>query len=284
MKRYKEYLVITFGVLLVALATAIFLAPNKIASGGIVGLAIIINDFIPALNIGMLSLIMNAILFIVAFMFISSKFGGKTIYASLMLSVFLWIFEKVIPTNLLVTHDLFLASSFGTLVSGIGMGIVFNNNASTGGTDILAKIFSKLTHVAIGKSLLIVDFAITVFSAISFGIEIGMYSLLSVIFTGFVIDVIIEGINVCKQVIVVSEQNSKINDYVINTLERGCTIVEGKGGYTKNNVDILYMVLNRREFIKLKEYIRKIDSKAFITVSDVHEVLGEGFKNIVDED
>lgn len=284
MKKFREYFFITLGTLMVALATKFLLAPNKVAAGGVIGLAIIINSFFPFLDIGLLSLIMNGFLFIIAFIFIGSKFGGKTIYASVSLSGLIWALNKGITSNIPITHDLFLASIFGTIISGIGMGIVFNQNASTGGTDIIAKIVSKFINAPIGKSLLTVDFVITLFSAISFGIEIGMYSLLSVLFNGFVIDIIIEGLNICKQIMVISPENNLIRKFIIEELERGCTIFTAKGGYTGNDTYILYTVLSRREFIRLKEFIKQVDKKAFITVGDVHEVLGEGFKNIAGEE
>ncbi|KAJ53212.1 uncharacterized membrane-anchored protein YitT (DUF2179 family) [Clostridium tetanomorphum] len=284
MKKFKEYFFITLGALMVALATKFFLAPNKIAAGGVIGIAIILNNFLPFLSIGFLSLIMNIVLFIIAFIFIGSKFGGKTIYASMSLSIMIWFLDRAVTLNAPLTYDLFLASIFGIIISGIGMGIVFNQNASTGGTDILAKIGSKFIDVPIGKSLLAVDFIITLFSAISFGIEIGMYSLLSVLLNGFVIDMVIEGLNICKQIMVISEKNDVISKFIIEELERGCTILKGIGGYTGKNTYVLYTVLSRREFIKLKEYIKEIDNKAFITVGDVHEVLGEGFKDMVGEE
>lgn len=284
MKRIKEYLLITIGTMLVALATKFFLAPNGIAAGGVIGLSIIVNKFIPYINIGILTLIMNTVLFIVAFIFIGGKFGGKTIYASLGLSLFISILDILLPNYEVLTHDLFLATIFGVFISGIGMGIVFNQNASTGGTDIIAKIINKFFNFPIGKSLLMVDFLITVFSALSFGIEVGMYSLLGVILNGFVIDTIVDGIDICKEVCIISSKNDLINQYIIEELKRGCTIIEGKGGYTKEKTYILYSVLSRSEFVKLKEYIRKIDSKAFITVSEVKEVLGEGFRELLSED
>ncbi|BDR76685.1 YitT family protein [Clostridium tetani] len=284
MKRIKEYILITIGTMFVALATKFFLAPNRIAAGGVIGLAIIINKFIPYLNVGILSLVMNIILFIVAIIFIGGKFGGKTIYTSLSLSLFIAMLDIILPGKTALTNDLFLATIFGVAISGVGMGVVFNQNASTGGTDIIAKIINKLFNLPIGKSLLIVDFLITVFSALSFGIEVGMYSLLGVILNGFVIDTIIDGIDVCKQVFIISSKSDLINQYIIEELERGCTIIEGKGGYTKEKTYILYSVLNRREFIRLKEYIKKVDSRAFITVGEVKEVLGEGFRQLLSED
>lgn len=283
MKKFKEYVLITVGVIMVSLSIECFLAPNKIAAGGITGIAIIINNFFPSISIGILMLVMNIILFIVAFIFIGSKFGAKTIYSSLSLSGTIWILEELYPGKLLVTNNLFLASVFGILIAGIGMGIVFNQNASTGGTDILAKIINKFYPIDIGKSLLIVDFVVTIFAGATFGIEIGMYAILCVIMNGFVIDTVIEGLNVCKQVMVISSKNNEISKFIMEDLDRGCTILEGKGAFSGDNTHILYAVLSRKEFIKLKNYIKEVDANAFITVSDAHEVLGKGFKNIFGE-
>lgn len=280
MKKFLEYVYITLGVLLVALATECFLAPNKIAAGGVTGIAIIVNNFFPILDVGALMLGMNIILFIVAFIVIGGKFGAKTIYSSLGLSGMIWILEKFFPGQLVITNDLMLASIFGTLMSGIGMGIVFNQNASTGGTDILAKILNKFVHMDIGKALLAVDFIVTLTAGITFGANIGLFALLCVIMNGFVIDYVIDGLNVSKEVFVISRENDKVKDFIMKELDRGCTMIQGKGGFTNEGSYIIYVVLQRREFIKLREYVRDIDNDAFITVSDTHEVLGNGFQDI----
>jgi uncharacterized membrane-anchored protein YitT (DUF2179 family) len=283
MKSIKEYVLTTVGVLLVAIGIEFFLAPNKIAAGGITGIAIIINNFFPKLSIGLLLLIMNIILFIVAFIFIGNKFGAKTIYSSLGLSGIIWIMGNSMTSNMVVTKNLLLASLFGTCLSGIGLGIVFNQNASTGGTDILAKIINKFIHLDMGKALLSVDIIVTIFAGASFGAEIGMYSIICVVLNGFIIDTVIEGFNISKQILVISSKNEQIGEFIIRELDRGFTMLQGKGGYTKNDTYILYTVLSRKEFIKLKTYIKEVDTKAFITVSTAHEVLGEGFKDIVGE-
>jgi uncharacterized membrane-anchored protein YitT (DUF2179 family) len=283
MKLFKQYFLITLGVIFVAIGTEFFLAPNNIAAGGVIGIAIIINHFVPFLKVGFLMLIMNIILFIIAFLIIGNKFGAKTIYSSLTLSAVIWIMDKVVTPDMVVTKDLLLASIFGTFISGIGMGIVFNQNASTGGTDILAKIVHKFVHLDIGKALLSVDFIVTIFAGVSFGANIGMYALLCVIINGFVIDGVIEGLNVSKQVMVVSGNNNLISKFILTDLGRSCTLFHGLGGYTKKDTYILYAVMDRKELIKLRDYIKIVDSKAFITVSDAHEVLGEGFKNLIGE-
>jgi uncharacterized membrane-anchored protein YitT (DUF2179 family) len=283
MKNVREYILITVGVLLVAIGIEFFLAPNKIAAGGVSGMAIIINYYMPSISIGSLMLIMNIILFIIAFIVIGNQFGGKTIYTSLSLSGMIWVMDKVMTPNMKVTNNLMLASIFGTFMCGIGLGIVFNQNASTGGTDILAKILNKFVHLDMGKSLLVVDFIITLLAAISFGADAGMYALLAVIINGFVIDTVIEGLNISKQIMVISSKTDSISKFIIEDLERGCTILQGKGGYSKEVTYILYTVLGRKEFIKLKKYIRETDTKAFIAINDAHEVLGEGFKDIIGE-
>ena len=279
--KIKDFVLLTIGVLLVAISVVYFFEPNNITAGGITGLAIVINNYLPSIPIGVLMLIMDAILYVVAFLIIGSKFGGKSIYASIVLSTFIYILEKFAPFN--ITNDLMLATVFGTIISALGMAIVFNANASTGGTDIIAKILNKFMHIDIGKGLLMVDFFVTLLGAITFGINAGLYSLLSVIANGFVIDNVIAGFNVCKEVTIISPKNEEISKFILEDLERGCTFINGVGGFTGKETTLLYTILGRNEFIKLKRFIADVDKNAFITVGEVHEVMGEGFKGIDEE-
>lgn len=278
-KDLKSYLIITFGIILVAISVEYFFAPNNLAAGGVTGAAIVINAIFPGLSVGILTLIMNAALFVVAFMFIDGNFGVKTIYASLGLSIIIWLIETLL-NPIAITTDLMMATIFGTIISAIGMAIVFNENASTGGTDILAKILNKFFHLDIGKSLLIVDFVITFASAIVFGIDLGLYAILSVILLGILVDRFIEGFNSCKSIFIISEKDREISQYIMKELDRGCTFLRSEGAYTNNESNVLYAVVSRNQFIKLKNYIKQIDHSAFIAVGEVHEVLGEGFKDI----
>lgn len=278
---FKDFLLITIGILLVAISVVYFFEPNNIAAGGITGLAIVINHYIPFISIGPLVLIMDATLFVIALIVIGAKFGAKSIYCSLLLSTSMWVMQKFFPFT--ITNDLMLATIFGTLIAAAGMAIVFNANASSGGTDIIAKILNKFFHFNIGKSLLMVDFLVTLLGAITFGINIGLYGLLSVIVNGVVIDKIIAGFKVKSEITIISNRNKEISQYILNDLERGCTFIKGVGGFTGKDTSLLYTVLDRSEFIKLKNHISSIDKNAFITVGEVHEVMGEGFKGI-DED
>jgi uncharacterized membrane-anchored protein YitT (DUF2179 family) len=279
--KIKEYILITLGSVLVAVGIYYFLVPNNLAAGGVSGLAMVIGSFAPGLPIGLMMLGMNIILFIVAFIVLGSGFGAKTIYSSLSLSGFIWLLEKVFPINNPITGDMFIELIFGILISAIGMGIIFNQNASTGGTDIIAKIINKYLHIDIGKSLLLSDFFITLLAAVAFDARTGMYALLGVVINGFVIDTVIEGMNISKQVMIISASPEAIKGFILNELGRGATVYSAKGAYTDADKQIITTTIGRKEVVKLKNFVKKIDSKAFMTIVNAHETLGEGFKDIV---
>lgn len=282
-QQVREYVVITSGIIILALALHFFLIPNDIAAGGVMGIAMIINRFFNVIDVGAVMLILNIFLFIVAFTALGSGFGVKTIYASLGLSGIIWAMERIYPVNKPLTDDLLLAAIVGTIISGLGMAVIFNRNASTGGTDIIAKIFNKYFHIDIGKSLLITDFVVTLLAALTFGVERGLYALIAVLMNGFIIDYAIAGFNIAMQVFIMSSRWDVVTEYIMNDLERGVTHFSAQGAYSGKDMKVVYTVLNRREFIMLKGYIKEVDPKAFITVSDMHTVLGEGFKRIDSE-
>ncbi|MBL4931538.1 YitT family protein [Clostridium paridis] len=276
MKKYfKENLLITIGILLTAISLEYFFYPNNIAAGGISGLALVLNKIF-GISPGLILIIANIILFALAFILIGGNFGGKSIYASFGLSLVLWLIEKYLsPTA--VTHNLVLATVAGSVISSLGIAMVFSQNSSTGGTSIIAKIINKYLHLDIGKCLLITDFIITILAIYTFGVDLGMFGLISVFLIGSMVDKFIEGFNVCKQVFIISSKGEEIVKYILNEVDRGCTVLDGTGGYSKANNQIIFTVVNRRQFIKLKFKIKEIDPRAFITVNDVREVLGEGF-------
>ncbi|MBW4829388.1 MAG: YitT family protein [Clostridiaceae bacterium] len=266
--------------LMVAIGLYFFFMPQKLAIGGANGLAIVVNHWIPFLSIGNLMIIINIVLFIVAFIFIGAGFGIKTIYTSLGTSVIVSLFENIIPMGGPLSDDIILQLVIGVFISAIGMAIVFNQNASTGGTDIIAKIINKFWGLELGRGVLLCDFSITLMAGIAFGPRLAMYSLLGVILNGLVIDSTIDGINLSKQVNIVSEYSDNIKDYIVKDLERGATLYSAKGAYTGNIKDVVVTVVDRKDFIKLKNHIKTIDENAFVTVSNVYEVLGDGFKSI----
>lgn len=278
MKKIKQYILLNLGLFLVAAGIYYFLVPNDLAAGGVSGLAMVINHYVKALPVGVLMLIMNFILFILAFFIIGKEFAGKTVYSSLMLSGMIMALERFFPIKHPITDDLFIQLIFGILISAIGMAIVFNQNSSTGGTDIIGKIINKYFHVPIGKAVLMVDFIITLSAAVTFGPRIGMYSLLGVIINGVVIDYVIEGLNISTHVTIITHKPEEVKNFILKELDRSATIFYAKGAFTMEDKEVITTVINQRQFIKLRNYIKDIDNRAFITVSNVHEVLGEGFK------
>ncbi|CED94984.1 YitT family protein [Romboutsia ilealis] len=193
----KEYTLLTLGVVLVAFGIQYFYAPNEIAGGGLSGMALVISHYIPSLSVGTIIMIGNIILFAISFILIGGDFGFKTIYASFMLSFVMDFMEKVLHSYALTTNML-LAIMFGTIIIATGLGIAFAINASTGGTDILAKILNKYSTFNIGISLLLVDLFVVVCGGVTFGLDKGIYSLLAVIANGLIVDAVIAKIEKVK--------------------------------------------------------------------------------------
>lgn len=193
LKSIKEYTIITIGVILVAFGIQYFYAPNDIAGGGLSGLALVINNYVPVLSIGTIIFIGNLILFIISFILIGGDFGLKTIYGSFALSIAIDIMDKVFHSTAL-TNNLLVAVIVGTLIIGCGLAIVFAVNGSTGGTDILAKILNKYVTFNIGISLLIVDLFVAIIGGFTFGLDKGLYSLVAIVINGLLVDKVIEKI------------------------------------------------------------------------------------------
>lgn len=274
---FKRFLIINLGVLVVTSGLYFFLIPSNLAVGGATGLAMVISYLIPSIPMGVILGLINVILFITAFIFIGKDFGGYTIYASFALSGILALFEIVFPMAEPFTDDLFINLIFGILIAGVGMAFIFNQNASTGGTDIVAKIINKYTNLNIGKSLLASDFLITLFAGFVFGPRHGMYALLGVVINSFVIDQIISGFNVKINVNIISKERDKINKFILEEVNRGTTIYHATGGFSAEDRYILTTIVSRSEFIKIRNYVREIDDKAFLSIYKVTEVEGEGF-------
>ena len=173
---------------------------------------------------------------------------------------------------------MFLASVFGSILLGMGAAIVFHQGASTGGTSIIAAIISKFTPIGIGISVLLTDSFVCLLAISVFGVDKGLFGFFSVILIGLIIDKFIDGFNTCKQVFIITSKEKEIVNHIIKNIDRGCTVLNGNGGYTGSDVKIIYTVLNSNQFIALKKHVKEIDPAAFLTVNDSTEVLGEGFK------
>ncbi len=279
-KNIKGYLIITIGSLLISAALYFFLAPAKLAVGGISGLSIVIKELLPSMPIGIIMLVLNIIMFMIGFLIIGKSFGVKTIYSSLTISLSMVLYEKIVFVTAAISQDTLIVLIFGMILTSIGQAMIFNQGASSGGTDIVAKIITKFFPMNIGKALQIADFFIICAAVGVFGIEKGLYALLGIILNGYLVDYIVAGFNVAKFVTVISSQTKEVTDYIINDLDRSATVYAAKGAYSSENREVITTVVNRRQFIQLKNHMSAIDPNAFVTVQQLHEVMGEGFTNL----
>jgi uncharacterized membrane-anchored protein YitT (DUF2179 family) len=282
-KEFGGYLKITLGLLLCAFALNYFLIPNKIAAGGISGISVILFHLFK-LPVGTTMFLMNIVLFGVAFKIVGKNFGARSIFATILLSILVDVMHYVFPVKPL-TNDLLIAVIFGDLLSGIGMAIIFNNSASTGGTDIIAKIINKYTSIEIGKSLLMIDFLVGVSAGIFLkSMNVGMYSLLAILINTFTIDAFLVSINIKKKALIISEVPEKIADRIMKEMNRGVTYLDGHGGYTGRQQKVIICVVGTRQINQLINIVREEDQRAFVAVSNVNEVRGEGFKDLKSSD
>lgn len=279
-KHIMHFILINVGLLLVGIGICFFKIPNNFATGGVSGLAIIASSFFKNIDVGPMMLIINVALLIVGFIFLGQDFGSKTMYSSFTLSGIVWAIQKIFPLKHSLTDDMMLELIFSIIFPAIGSAIVFNLNASTGGTDIVAKILSKHTNLNIGKTLLLTDFLIAAGAGAVFGIKIGMYSVLGLSLKAFVIDLVLEGFNVSKQFVIISSKSDEIKEYIVTQLHRGATIYKAEGAFSHNTENVISTVLSRKQAIKLRTYIRSIDDSAFITISNTSETIGKGFRSI----
>lgn len=276
---WADVAVITLGTLITSVGIVLFLAPNKIAAGGVSGISIILFHLFH-FPIGLTMLIINAILFVIAFVLLGSEFGLKSIYATVMLSVFVDLLEYLLPKSLYI-NDLVIATIFGDLLTGFGIALVVSRGASTGGTDIVAMIIKKYTNIDMGKALMVIDFTVTLFAGIFFGKIIGMYSLLAVIINTNTIDYVLEGITTSFQAFIITKKHETIKERILKEIGRGVTLIRAIGGFTGEERLALWVILKSpREIVKLKEIVKEEDPTAFVSITHVREVLGEGFKRI----
>jgi len=266
----KDYLLIFIGIILTAASMVYIFTPNRLAAGGAQGIALVINHM-TGVNTGLLMLLINGSLFVAAFLLLGTSFGAKTLISSFGLSFVVYIMEKYFPFGPL-TDDLMLATIFGSALMGVGVGFILNRNASIGGTSLIGRIVSKYTFLDQVNCIVGTDILVTIFAMVVFGVEIGLFQLLSVYLTGEIINKVIDGITYRREVMIITEHRNAVMHYIINDMKKGATLLMGKGGFTGRDTEIILTVLTRRDFIKLKIFIRKVDPRAFISVNMVTEV------------
>ena len=270
---FISYILIAVGVFAMAVAINYFFSPNTIAPGGVTGFAVVVEELI-GIEIYLINLIINVPLFIFGAKALGKVTAIKTLYATFLLSFFL----KILPP-IVLTHDMLLSSIFGGVLAGAGLGLVFKFGGTTGGTDLAgAMINDKYPHFSVAGSMMMIDLLVVAFAGIvGKNIEISLYSVIAMFTTVKVIDLVLEGVGYVKAFYIITNMPDEIGDKLMLDLNRGVTSLQGKGMYTKENKEVLLCVVSRSQFSQVKEVVKSIDPNAFVMVTEMSEVLGEGF-------
>ncbi len=283
LKRYcnletlRRLLFILSGDILCALAVNLFFIPNNLLTGGVGGISILVQ-YLTSIPTGIVVFLINIPIFILGFKKIDRDFAIFGFISMAMFSAVLTITRDL--NQVFAVKDIFLGAVFGGLINGLGMGILFRNRSSQGGFDIPAVILKRKYDVNIGTALMGINCIIIFISSFIFGYKSGMYTILSMYIGYNVLDKVQMGLNIRKKVIIVSEKPELIANEIISNLNRGVTFLEGKGAYTNENKQIIYCVVTSREVAKIKRLINQVDPHAFLTINDVVEVMGKGFRDI----
>lgn len=268
----KEFLMITLGTGIIAVAVYFFMIPSHVSVGSISGLAIILTNFIP-LPISSITMIMNVLLLILGFLTIGKEFGVKTVYTSVLLPSMLAVLERFFPNNASIMHDPFLDMICYIFVVSVGLAMLFNRNASSGGLDIVAKIMNKYLRVELGKAMSISGIVVALSSALVYDKKIVVLSLLGTYLNGIVVDQFIFGFNLKKRVCIISDKEPEIRQFVVRELHSGATVYEVMGAYNMERRKELITIVDKNEYMKLMSFIDKTDPDAFITIYDVNKTI-----------
>ena len=272
----KDIALIGAGAFIYAFGVNYFFVANKMADGGVAGICTILH-YLFNTDMGTTYFILNIPLIILGYKLIGGEFILKTFYGTFMTSLAFKVFADYMGPM----EDRLMASIFGGLIIGIGLGTIFVGGGSSGGSDILVKILNKYFDIPVGKAFLVLDFFVLSALGILFGRDVFMYTLVGLFISTKAIDFIQDDISKARALIIISDKSEEIKNEIMDKTGRGITIINARGGYTNTDKDILYWIMSRYEVTAVKRIVRNIDRKAFMSITEVSEVLGEGFKDLV---
>ncbi len=267
-----EFIYISIATVIVAASVFFFLVPSQVSVGSISGLAIVLGNFIP-LPVSALTMIMNVGLLIVGFLLIGRDFGIKTVYTSILLPIAMGVFEMIFPNNQSLTGDQTLDTICYCVFVSIGLAMLFNRNASSGGLDIVAKLLNKFFHMELGKAMSFAGMAVALSSALVYDKKTLVLSILGTYFNGLVLDHCIFGSTVKKRVCIISQKEKEIRDFILYDLHSGATLYKAYGAYSGNEHTEINTIVDKNEYMKLINFVTKVDPKAFVTVYAVTEMM-----------
>ena len=278
---FRDYVLIFVGSVIEAIALRLFLVPANLASGGVSGIAQLLNHY-TGWPIGVMVLLGNLPLFAIGWRYLGGRrFALRTAFSIIVYSLVVDLIPRLhlIPANG-ITDDIFLNSLYGAVVAGVGYGLVYRARSTSGGSDILARILNHYRSVSMTQSYLMVDSAVILAAGFVFGWKQALYAIITLYVSGIVSETILEGSGTVRTALIITAQPDHVSMRVLDELERGVTILQGTGAYTGEDRPVLYCVITRAEVAQLKAIVQEADPQAFIVIGVAHEALGEGFKSL----
>ena len=267
----KETIILTVAVAIIASAVYFFLVPSQTSVSSISGLGIVLSNFVP-LSLSAITMILNVVLLIIGFLTCGKEFGIKTIYTSILLPLFLALFERIFPDFVSMTNSQELDVICYILVVSVGLSILFNRNASSGGLDIVAKIMNKYRHMDLGKAMSLSGMCVALSSALIYDKKTVILSILGTYFNGIVLDHFIFGQNIKRRVCIITKKEEQLRKFIIENLHSGATIYEAIGAYNMEKRNEIITIVDKSEYQRLMNYINQEDPDAFITVYTVSDM------------
>lgn len=268
----RDFLAITFGTMIVAAAVFFFMMASNVTVGSATGIAVVLTNFIP-LPVSAITMVINAVLLILGFLFIGREFGIKTVYTALLMPVLLAVLERLFPENTSMTGDAFLDMLCYVFVVSIGLAILFRRNASSGGMDIVAKFLNKYLRMDLGKAVSLSGICAAMTSVLVYDKKIVVLSLLGTYLNGIVLDHFIFGMDVKRRVCILSEKGEEIRQFILHELHSGATIYTVEGAYDGQVRKEIVTVVDKSEYVKLMNFVTKTDAAAFVTVIAINETI-----------
>lgn len=282
--KVKEFILLNAGVLLMVIGIYFFKFPNNFSTGGVTGISVVLGSLFPSLSAGSFVLIINVLLLIIGLPILGKSFGIKTVYCSILMSLMIRFLEWLYPLRAPLTHEPLLELVLGISLPAAGSAILFNLDASTGGTDILAMIIKKYTSFNISKSLFCTDLIIVMSTILVFDIEVWIFSMCGFLAKVFLVNNILESFNMSKYCTIVTNphQVETICRFIIDVLKKSATVSEAySGAFTHQKKAVILVALNRHQAIELKKFIKGINNETFIIISNTHDIIGKGFREVV---
>ena len=277
---WKQFGWLNLGTVILAVGVYFFKFPNHFTTGGVSGISIVAAHYIPNLTTATLNMILNVVLLIVGAAFLGKGFGAKTAYSALVSSGLTLLLEKLVPMSAPMTSQPVLELMFAVGLPAVGSAILFNVDASSGGTDIIAMLVKKYSHMNIGLALAIADLIVAIGACFAFGMETGLFSLFGLFLKSYMVDAVMDNLRTYKVFQIITDNPDPICKFIMENLHHSATIMEGRGSFTHEERKVIMTVINRSQAIRLQLFVRATDPHSFITITSSSEIVGKGFRGM----